>query len=128
LAAASSPTSWYTTLYNVQHIAYVGVDGLIHECFFRIGGTRGWEHSVPGEGKGQVSVASRTSPTSWYTTPENIQHIAYVGVDRQIHECFFVFGGTRGWEHSIPSAGHARVARAGNRSGGEAARDTCTTH
>jgi hypothetical protein len=46
-----------------------------------------WEHTVPGAG--QVSVAPGTSPTSWYTTPENVQHIAYVGTDGLIHECFF---------------------------------------
>ncbi|MFH8371897.1 hypothetical protein, partial [Streptomyces sp. NPDC018031] len=29
-----------------------------------------------------------TSPTSWYTTPENVQHVAYVGDDQLIHELF----------------------------------------
>jgi hypothetical protein len=38
---------------------------------------------------GQVPVAPGTSPTSWYTTPENVQHLAYVGTDGLIHECFF---------------------------------------
>ena len=39
--------------------------------------------------KPQNGLAQGTSPTSWYTTPENVQHIAYVGTDQQIHECFF---------------------------------------
>jgi hypothetical protein len=88
-APGTSPTSWYTTPENVQHIAYVGADQLIHECFFfvRAGGTHTWLHNVPSAG--QVKVAAGTSPTSWYTTPENVQHIAYVGTDQQIHECFF---------------------------------------
>jgi predicted Zn-dependent protease len=47
----------------------------------------GWRHGVPGAA--QVPVAAGTSPTSWYTTPENVQHIAYVGTDQQIHELFF---------------------------------------
>jgi hypothetical protein len=108
VAPDTSPTSWYTTPENVQHIAYVGTDQQIHECFFRIGGTRGWEHNVPSAGR--VPVAPGTSPTSWYTTPENLQHIAYVGTDQQIHECFFRIGGTRGWEHNLPSAGRELVA------------------
>ena len=87
IAPGTSPTSWYTTPENVQHIAYVGTDGQIHECFFFIGGDNVWHHNIPSAG--QVPVAPGTSPTSWYTTPENVQHIAYVGIDGQIHECFF---------------------------------------
>lgn len=34
------------------------------------------------------TMATSSSPTSWYTTPENVQHIAYVGTDSQIQECF----------------------------------------
>ena len=34
-------------------------------------------------------VAAGTSLTSWYSTPENVQHIAYVGADFQIHELFY---------------------------------------
>jgi hypothetical protein len=73
----------------VQHIAYVGTDAQIIECFFfvRVDGDHIWHHGRPGEGR--TLVAPRTSPTSWYTTPENVQHIAYVGTDAQIHECFF---------------------------------------
>jgi hypothetical protein len=108
VAPGTSPTSWYTPTENVQHVAYVGTDGQIHECFFRIGGTSGWEHNVPSAG--QVAVAPGTSPTSWFTPPENIQHIAYVGTDGQIHECFFRIGGTSGWEHNVPSAGEVAVA------------------
>jgi len=84
-----SPTSWYTTPDHIQHIAYVGTDQEIHECFFfaRNRDDQKWHHAVPGAG--QVRVAPVTSPTSWFTTPENVQHIAYVGTDQQIHECFF---------------------------------------
>ncbi len=107
-APDTSPTSWYTTPENVQHIAYVGVDGQIHELFLRIGSTDGWLHAVPSFGHDKVAPGS--SPTSWYTTPENVQHIAYVGADQQIHEAFFRIGSTDGWLHNIPSAGHAKVA------------------
>jgi hypothetical protein len=86
VADGTSPTSWYTTPENVQHIAYVGADRQIHECFFFIGGNTGWLHNVPSAG--QVPVMPGTSPTSWYTTPENVQHIAYVGAEQQIQECF----------------------------------------
>jgi hypothetical protein len=101
VAAGTSPTSWYTTPENVQHIAFVGEDRKIHEVFFRIGGTQGWEHSTPGD-VSPVRVAAGTSPTSWYTTPENVQHIAFVGEDRKIHQCFFFIGGFGGWQHEIP--------------------------
>jgi hypothetical protein len=87
VAPGTSPTSWYTTPENVQHIAYVGTDQQIHECFYFIGGSGGWLHGIPSAG--DVPVAPGTSPTSWYTTPENVQHIAYVGTDQQIHECFY---------------------------------------
>ncbi|MFH8371820.1 hypothetical protein, partial [Streptomyces sp. NPDC018031] len=108
VAAGTSPTSWYTTPENVQHVAYVGDDQLIHELFHRIGGSAGWEHTVPGAG--QPRVAAGTSPTSWYTTPENVQHVAYVGDDQLIHELFHRIGGSAGWEHTVPGAGRPRVA------------------
>jgi hypothetical protein len=55
-----------------------------------VGDIDGWQHNVPSAGQAprRFRVAPGTSPTSWYTTPENIQHIAYVGTDRLIHENF----------------------------------------
>ncbi|MBF6467109.1 hypothetical protein IU427_18245 [Nocardia beijingensis] len=103
----TSPTSWYTPTDHAQHIAYVGDDFKIHECFFRYApGELQWVHSVPSEG--HTKVAINTSPTSWYTQSDNRQHIAYVDDDHLIHECHFAYvpGGLH-WEHSEPSAGHA---------------------
>jgi hypothetical protein len=108
VAAGTSPTSWYTTPENVQHIAYVGADQQIHELFFKIGAQDGWKHNVPSAG--HEKVAAGTSPTSWYTTPENVQHIAYVGADQQIHELFFFVGGQGGWKHAVPGASQENVA------------------
>jgi hypothetical protein len=108
VAAGTSPTSWYTTPENVQHIAYVGADQQIHELFFFVGGQGGWKHAVPGAS--QENVAPGTSPTSWYTTQEKVQHIAYVGTDRRIHQCYFFVGGFGGWRHEVTSANHERVA------------------
>ncbi|MEQ4714779.1 hypothetical protein [Nonomuraea sp. B19D2] len=62
-------------------------DGGEYELVFRIR-YRGWEHSVPGLAD-VVHVLPGTSPTSWYTPKDNVQHIAYVGTDQQIHEPFF---------------------------------------
>ncbi len=124
-ALNTSPTSWYTTPENVQHIAYVGTDQQIHECFYRIGGENRWEHTIPSFG--HERVAPGTSPTSWYTTPENVQHIAYVGTDQQIHECFYRIGGENGWEHTIPSFGHERWPKARARPAGTRPRRTSST-
>jgi hypothetical protein len=88
VASGTSPTSWYTTPENVQHIAYVGTDQRIQELFFAIGPNGQWLPGVPGAAS-DVFVASGTSPTSWYTTPENVQHIAYVGTDQRIQELFY---------------------------------------
>src|SRR5260370_41586030 len=65
---------------------------MIHELFYFIGGTGGWLHNLPSAAAGAVPVRPGTSPTSWYTTPENVQHIAYVGTDGMIHECFYFIG------------------------------------
>jgi catechol 2,3-dioxygenase-like lactoylglutathione lyase family enzyme len=113
--ASTSPTSWYTRSDDVQHIAYVGKDGQIHECFFRFKPPPGqafkWEHNIPSAGHTKVQTGA--SPTSWYTPSDDVQHIAYVGDDAEIHECFFRFKPPPGqafkWEHNIPSAGHTKV-------------------
>jgi hypothetical protein len=110
VASGTSPTSWYTTADNVQHIAYAGADGLIHELFFQIvGGDGAWRHNLPSAAQGAVPLAPDTSPTSWYTTPENIQHIAYAGIDGMIHELFFKIGGDGAWRHNLPSAAPGAV-------------------
>jgi hypothetical protein len=101
VASGTSPTSWYTTPENVQHIAYVGTDQRIHELFFKLGPNGQWMHGVPGT-VSDVAVASGTSPASWYTTPENVQHIAYVGTDQRIHELFFKLGPNGQWMHDVP--------------------------
>src|SRR4030095_3225470 len=98
VAQGTSPTSWYTTPENVQHIAYVGTDQRIHELFFFVGPDGQWSHGVPGTSS-NVPVAPHTSPTSWYTTPENVQHIAYVGTDRLTQELFFCVGRDGQWSH-----------------------------
>src|SRR6516225_4958650 len=59
-----------------------------------------WLHDVPGAS--DVPVAPGTSPTSWYTTPENVEHIAYVGTDQRIHELFFFVGPNGHWLHYVP--------------------------
>ncbi|MGW3990419.1 hypothetical protein [Streptomyces sp. NPDC004830] len=111
-AAGTSPTGWVTRIDSVQHIAYIGLDQQIHEAFFRFtpGGLR-WEHSIPSAGQEKAAAGAGTRPTSWVTRSDSVQHIAYIGLDQQIHETFFRFtpGGLR-WEHNIPSAGHMKVA------------------
>jgi hypothetical protein len=51
-----------------------------------------WAHNLPSAAPGSVPVMPGTSPTSWYTTPENVQHIAYAGNDGLIHELFYRIG------------------------------------
>jgi hypothetical protein len=99
VAPITSPTSWYTAHDKVQHIAYVGSNHEIDQCFLFVGGFGGWHHEVSGAGR--PKVAPGTSPTSWYTTPENVQHIAYVGNNADIHELFFFVrvGGDHIWHH-----------------------------
>jgi hypothetical protein len=103
VAPGTSPTSWYTTPENVQHIAYVGTDQRIHELFFFIGGDGVWHHGVPGLAS-DVLVAQGTNPTSWYTTPENVQHLGFIGTDQAVHELFFFIGGDGVWHHGVPGA------------------------
>ncbi len=109
VAPGTSPTSWYTTPENVQHIAYVGNDARIHELFYRIAPNQSWQHNLPSNAQGAVPVAPKTSPTSWYTTPENVQHIAYVGSDELIHELFYRIGANQAWLHNLPSAASGAV-------------------
>lgn len=80
-------TSWYTSPENVQHIAYVGTDSQVHECYFHVevGGDGTWRHTVPSFG--QQPAAPGQTPTSWVTS-DNVEHIAYIGTDGKIHECF----------------------------------------
>ncbi|MER5988335.1 hypothetical protein [Streptomyces sp. NPDC001787] len=109
----TSPTSWYSPADNAQHIVYVGHDQQIHELYqlFSPGGFR-WQHNVPNLGRPRASLYA--SPTSWYTPYDDVQHIAYIGDDAQIHELFFRFApGGFHWEHNVISAGRPGVAGIG---------------
>src|SRR5262245_5983645 len=110
VAPGTSPTSWYTTPENAQPVAYAGTDGVILQSFSSADGGHRWLHNVTSGAPGNVPVAPGTSPTSWYTTPENVQHVAYVGTDGQIHELFFFIGGDNVWHHGVPGAGQVPVA------------------
>ncbi|WP_435591738.1 hypothetical protein [Nocardia sp. bgisy118] len=109
VAKGSSPTSWFTPKDVVQHVAYVGTDQQVHEAFFRFGGDNFWHHNVPSAG--DIQVAPGTSPTSWYTPNDNVQHLAYVGTDQRVHEAFHrLSDGDNQWHHNVPSAGDIQVA------------------
>jgi hypothetical protein len=108
VARETSPTSWWEGVRNAQHIAYVGIDSKIHECFYYLAGPNQWQFSTPSEGR--PAVAPRTSPTSWYSEHDKAQHIAYVGTDFKIHECFYYLAGPNQWQFSTPSEGRPAVA------------------
>jgi hypothetical protein len=48
--------------------------------------------NLPSAAPGAAPVSPGTSPTSWYTTPENVQHTANVGTDQAIHELLYRAG------------------------------------
>jgi hypothetical protein len=76
------------TLHSPQSTFFYQIHGLVQNWWSNWFRHSGWHHGVPGAG--QMRVAPGTSPTSWYTTPENVQHVGYVGADDGlIHECFF---------------------------------------
>ncbi|MFD4432287.1 LGFP repeat-containing protein [Nocardia sp. NPDC058497] len=109
IAPGTSPTSWFTPTDVVQHIAYVGTDQHVHEAFYRYGGDNFWHHNVPSAA--DIQVAPGTSPTSWYTPSDDVQHIAYVGTDQQVHEAFYrLSGGDGQWHHNVPSIDETAVA------------------
>ena len=99
-AAGTSPIAWFTPTDNFEHVAYVGSDFLIHELFFQPNGDGAWRHTRAGADAGAVSVAAGTSPTGWFTPTDNVQHIAYVGSDHQIHELFFKIGANLPWQRN----------------------------
>lgn len=108
VARETSPTSWWEGVRNAQHIVYVGIDFKIHECFYDLAGPNQWQFNTPSEGR--TAVAPRTSPTSWYSAHDKAQHIAYVGTDFKIHECFYYLGGPNEWKFNTPSVGGPPVA------------------
>ncbi len=97
-------TSWGSTVgTEVQHFAYA-LTNEVHQRYYFRGGYGGWRHEVCTPGQ----AAPRSAVTSWYTSPEHTQHIAYVGDDRQVHETYFnvAVDGDDVWHHTVPSTGY----------------------
>ena len=92
--AAGDPTSFEYLADNTNHVVYRGVDGHIHEIFFRRG--EEWHHASL---TARVNAPQAAGDPVGYTFDlYNSQHIMYPGVDNHIHELYSVVGA--GWNKS----------------------------
>jgi hypothetical protein len=84
-------TSWTTSSDNLQHIAYIGQDGHVYELYMTVGQyglfQRPWQYDDP-TAMSRAPHAQDGAITSWTTSSDNLQHIAYIGQDGHVYELY----------------------------------------
>lgn len=90
-APLGDPVGYTWDVDDTQHVVYTGVDGHIHELWFKRG--QGWRH----HDLTHATNATRAigDPTGYTWDVDNTQHVVFRGEDGQLHELWFKRG--RGW-------------------------------
>jgi hypothetical protein len=103
LAQSGALTSWVSSTDNLQHIAYIGRDGRIYELYLTVGaGGANWAFDNPTS----ISSSPFAQPgalTSWVSSTDNLQHIAYIGKDSRIYE-LYMHVGVQPWAFDNPTS------------------------
>jgi hypothetical protein len=85
-AQSGALTSFLSTSDNVQHIAYIGQNGHVYELYMHPGQQPWGVDDVTGTAG--APAAQSGALTSWLSTSDNVQHIAYVGPYGQVYELY----------------------------------------
>ena len=104
-------TSWLSTTDNLQHIAYIGTDGHVHELYMKVG-VQPWQtDDVTATTK--APNAQQGALTSWLSATDNLQHIAYIGTDGHVHELYMEPGAPPWQTDDVTAAAKAPDAQQG---------------
>jgi len=100
--AASDPIAYCWEGDGSQHVVYVGMDGQIHELWFKHGTVMSgsWQHAAIGKDAG-APAAAKAKPTAFAWEDDKSQHIIYSGTDNKLHELWFKHGYvvSGSWQH-----------------------------
>jgi hypothetical protein len=99
LAQGGALTSWVSSTDNLQHIAYIDRNGHIDELYLKIGaGGASWAFDEPTVISG-APLAQGGALTSWVSSTDNLQHIAYIDRNGHVDELFLKIGaGGASWK------------------------------
>jgi hypothetical protein len=101
-AQSGAITSWMSSSDNLQHIAYVGSNGHIIELYMHPGQPP-WNFDDIGQAPTSAPNAQSGAITSWMSSSDNLQHIAYVGPNGHIIE-LYMQPGQPPWSVDDPTA------------------------
>jgi hypothetical protein len=102
IAAGTSPnvypgalTSWIYGTY--QHIAYIGSDNHVYDYFGLIGARTDWKSNDATSDSQAPANAYGGALTSWVSSSDNTQHVAYIGGNNHVYH-LFVHSGDSHWQ------------------------------
>ena len=90
--ANGDPTNYTFEGQPTQHVNYVGTDGHVHELWWDY--ENGWHHNDLTTSAGAPVPAGR--PIGYVLTPDETQHVNYLGTDGHVHELWW---NNSGWHH-----------------------------
>ena len=90
-AQGGALTSWVSSTDNVQHVAYIGDDGHVYETYMPVG-QQPWAYDDLTQISGAPHHAQGGALTSWVSSTDNVQHVAYIGDDGHVYETYMPVG------------------------------------
>ena len=85
-AQAGALTSWWSTSDNLQHIAYIDRNGHVQDCYMQPGNYPWRVYDVSNDASPPRPQAGAL--TSWWSTSDNTQHIAYIDGNGHVQELY----------------------------------------
>jgi hypothetical protein len=87
----SALTSWVSSTDNKQHIAYIGPNGDVYELYMSVG-VQPWRWDNVTTTSGAPPAQQGSGLTSWISTTDDKQHIAYIGKNGHVYELYMPVG------------------------------------
>jgi hypothetical protein len=111
-AQSSALTSWFNSVDNLQHIAFIGDDKHVYEIYAQPG-DKAWNFDDATLAARAPLSAQGGALTSWFSQRDGKQHIAYIGEDGHVYD-LLKFPGQAPWAY-LDATGpkHAPTAQTG---------------
>ena len=113
-AQGGALTSWVSSTDNLQHIAYVDGNGHVEELYLKVGtGAANWAFDDPTQ-TSRAPKANNGALTSWVSSSDDLQHIAYIDGNGHVEELYLKVGtGAAGWAFDDTSADPSGLSNGG---------------
>jgi RHS repeat-associated protein len=113
-AQSGALTSWVSSTDDLQHIAYIDGNGHVEELYLKVGtGAANWAFDDATQ-TSRAPKANNGALTSWVSSTDDLQHIAYIDGNGHVEELYLKVGtGAANWAFDDTSANPSDLLNGG---------------